>query len=242
MAKSILHISQPVADQQSRDNNPRTNVSWLFPVMFVGAIASGCAERQMYSTSVISIPPGARIEVDSDYVGDAPLQIEWEGWAPERFFTRNHTITATGNNRQLQTKWFRGEDSPHVRNWADPMPKTILFDFGSSKKEPPRKTYITKVVSEPPGARVEVNDEYRGEAPLELEWQSQTGYFTAEVVVRALPILAGQQIHERFFKSSDQIPKTILFDMRLVSPGKPYRPDLRPEQETGDQDKKGDGY
>jgi hypothetical protein len=210
--------------------------------MLVVAIASGCTERQMYSTSVISIPPGARIEVDSDYVGDAPLQIELEGWAPERFFTRNHTITATNNNRQLQTKWFRGEDSPHVRNWADPIPKTILFDFGSPKNELPRKTYVTKVISEPPGARIEVNDEYRGEAPLELEWQSQTGYFAAEVVVRALPVLPGQQIHERFFKSSDQIPKTILFDMRLVSPGKPYRPNLKPEQETGDQDKKGDGY
>jgi len=239
MAKSILHINERVQGRHS--DGPRTNVYWLFAVMLVGAIASGCAERQMYSTSVISIPPGARIEVDNDYIGDAPLQIEWQGWTPERFFTRNHTVTATSNDRQLQTKYFRGEDSSHVRNWADPIPKTILFDFGSPKNEPPRKTYTTKVVSEPPGARIEVNDEYRGEAPLELQWQNQTGYFETEVVIRAMPVLAGQQIHERFFKSSDQIPKTILFDMRLVSPGKPYRPTLSRKQETGDQNKKGDG-
>ena len=242
MGKSIFHTTRCVGERQSRDDNPQTSIFWLLPMIIVAAMVSGCAEKQKYSTSVISIPPGAHIEVDSDYVGDAPLQIEWEGWAPERFFTRTHTITATSSDRQSRTKWFRGEDSPHLRNWAEPIPKTILFDFGSPKKEPPRKSYVTKVVSEPPGARIEVNDEYRGEAPLELEWQSQTGYFTGEVVIRALPILPGQQIHERTFNSSHQIPKTILFDMSLVSPGKPRRPDLEPEQEAGDQNKKDGEY
>lgn len=41
--------------------------------------------------SIISDPPGARIEINNDYVGDAPLELD----LPIQFGGRAYTITAT---------------------------------------------------------------------------------------------------------------------------------------------------
>lgn len=50
---------------------------------------------ETYVTKVISEPPGARIELDNDYIGDAPLEIQWEGYP------------ASGCLFHYQGAWFR---------------------------------------------------------------------------------------------------------------------------------------
>lgn len=80
-----------------------------------------------YTTKVISDPPGARIELDGDYIGDAPLEIQWEGWSSNGLFHSSHTVTALPiyEGQYVQSKYFRGglmfNDPRH------PVPKTILF-------------------------------------------------------------------------------------------------------------------
>jgi len=216
---------------------PQLGLFPLLAVIGVAAVMAGCAKREMYTTNVISIPPGARIEIDDDYLGDAPLDVKWEGWVPERLFTRNHRITATSTERRSQTKWFNGEKDRYLSHWADPIPKTILFDFGSSIEKPPLKTYATEVVSQPPGARIEVNDEYKGDAPLVLEWSSQAGYFAGKVVIRALPIHPGQQVHEKTFDPFSPIPNIVFFDMRLVAPPRNYKLNISAEDKDRDPNK-----
>lgn len=78
---------------------------------------------------MISEPPGARIEIDGDYVGDAPLEIQWDGWSINGLFTTDHEVKALPiyEGQYVQRKFFRG--GLVFRGSRDPVPKTILFDM-----------------------------------------------------------------------------------------------------------------
>lgn len=89
------------------------------------------------------------------------------------------------------------------------------------KRERIHGYYEVEVLSEPPGARIEVNDDYVGDAPLTIRMKGNSdeevkrGY-----VIRALPIHPGHYVQTKFFHhyeyiDSDTIPKRIFFDMRL---------------------------
>jgi hypothetical protein len=227
MSRLTVPTNRIAKIHQKERSNLRAKLCRTLGMLAAATLGFGCTQETAYTTKVMSIPPGARIEVDQDYIGEAPLDVQWEGWGEKGFFSRNHTVTATSTGRRSQTKWFRGEDNPHLQDWADPIPKTILFDFGHSSEAAPLKTYVTNVIAEPPGARIEVNDEYRGDAPLKLKWKSRTGHFASPAVVRALPTEPGHQVHERVFDSFSPIPDTILFDMRIISNRGLYRPKAR---------------
>ena len=111
-----------------------------------GSIVGGCETYDMgyssytpasytrtYTTKVISIPPGARIELDNDYIGDAPLEIQWEGWSINGLFHKDHTVKALPiyEGQYVQSKFFRGGLT--FRGTRDPVPKTILFDMNLVK-------------------------------------------------------------------------------------------------------------
>ena len=56
----------------------------------------------------------------------------------------------------------------------------------SSRRVPyePRKTQI---ISEPSGARIEINDNYVGDAPITVELAQRGDYFDGDTVIRAIP-------------------------------------------------------
>jgi len=90
---------------------------------------------------------------------------------------------------------------------------------------PQTQIYTTKVISEPPGARIELDDDYIGTAPLEIQWTgwSDSGRFRDDHIIRALPIYEGQYTQTKFFRcGSRPIPKTILFDMNLAPAPRQY--------------------
>lgn len=90
----------------------------------------------------------------------------------------------------------------------------------------PTKTYTTKVSSQPPGARIELNNGYVGVTPTDISW---TGYaendrFVNDWNVQAIPTYPGQYVQEKRFKGTrpgdswgDPIPKEIFFDMSISS-------------------------
>lgn len=86
-------------------------------------------EKVMYVTKVISDPPGARIELDDDYIGDAPLEIEWEGWSNNELFVRDHELRALPIYQGQYTQYKRFEGSTISKRYADTVPKTIFFDM-----------------------------------------------------------------------------------------------------------------
>jgi hypothetical protein len=76
-----------------------------------------------------------------------------------------------------------------------------------------------EIISVPAGARIEVNDDYVGDAPIIVEIPQQEGYFTATTTIRALPTETGYTQTKMFFPSmgglGDKVPSRILFDTRL---------------------------
>ena len=86
--------------------------------------------------------------------------------------------------------------------------------------------FPVQVVSEPSGAKVEVNDNYIGETPLTIKlegWES-TRTFTRSTTIVAHPIRAGGQTQVKIFSGwrepsrtyGDVIPKKIYFNMNLI--------------------------
>ena len=87
---------------------------------------------------------------------------------------------------------------------------------------PPQKLFKKiKIISLPPGARIEVNDDYIGDAPISVEVEVNgpesgefEGYCKKSVFIRAMPILDGQETQHKII--IDKPPNRILFDMSLV--------------------------
>ena len=79
------------------------------------------------------------------------------------------------------------------------------------------------VLSEPVGARIEVNGDYVGDAPLTVTIPcSLNGRFTETTKIRALPIKSGQYTQSKLFFGgfltlrNDLVPSRLFFDMRLA--------------------------
>ncbi len=84
-----------------------------------------------------------------------------------------------------------------------------------------RSTKQVQILSEPPGARIEINGDYVGDAPLTVTIPTFRGRFTETTKIRALPTKPGQYTQLKFFNGgytmipNDAVPSRIFFDMRL---------------------------
>jgi hypothetical protein len=56
-----------------------------------------------------------------------------------------------------------------------------------SSKPVPYEPKKTQIISEPPGARIEINDNYVGDAPITVELAQRGDCFDEDTVVRAIP-------------------------------------------------------
>jgi hypothetical protein len=106
----------------------------------------------------------------------------------------------------------------------------FLFWAGCSVETPETSTtiYITKVISDPPGARIELDDDYIGVTPLEIQWEvlKSNRTLTSDHEIRALPTAPGQYVQTKSFIyfswNAPVAPKTIFFDMHLGPVFPPY--------------------
>ena len=95
----------------------------------------------------------------------------------------------------------------------------------------PPTTRQVEILSEPPGARIEVNDNYIGDAPITTPFRCEAdGRFIENTTIRALPKQPGDYVQSKLFfggyssyapfgnyfanNRNDTIPARI-FDMRL---------------------------
>lgn len=103
----------------------------LVPVMSSGcttvikSILAGGLPRD-YEVEVVSDPPGARIEVNNDYIGDAPLKVMMRG-TPNGGVSRNYVIRAlpVEHGQFTQTKAF----VHYSRIPSNPIPRRVFFDM-----------------------------------------------------------------------------------------------------------------
>jgi len=88
------------------------------------------------------------------------------------------------------------------------------------------KNFTVKIISEPSGAKVEVNNNYVGKTPLtiKIEGWRDTQTFIRSYTIIAHPIRAGGETQIKYFMGwhqpdktyGDKIPNTIYFNMNLV--------------------------
>ncbi|MBT7188369.1 PEGA domain-containing protein [Candidatus Bathyarchaeota archaeon] len=85
----------------------------------------------------------------------------------------------------------------------------------SAPHSPPETTLI---ISDPPGAKIEINHEYVGDAPVSFHIEAQTsmphGQITEDVVIVAYPTEDGQYTQIKNLRGV-KIPKRIYFNMSL---------------------------
>ena len=77
---------------------------------------------------------------------------------------------------------------------------------------------MVQIISDPPGARIEVNDDYVGDTPLEIKVAQHNGNFVNDTTIRAIPIQQGEYVQSKYFSGTflpAAIPSRILFDMGL---------------------------
>lgn len=101
---------------------------------------------------------------------------------------------------------------------------------------PREKEYqvVTEILSEPPGARIEVNGNYVGDAPVStrIRHHPSDNVVMGKVIIRALPRSEGEFVQEKVFQGPqypfdphrDVVPTRILFLMTLPPTGAPTTP------------------
>ena len=73
-----------------------------------------------------------------------------------------------------------------------------------------------EIVSEPSGARIEINDDYLGEAPLTTHF-ARGGYHgnANPLKINAMPVRPGDCMQSKLIPEDVKAPRRILFDMTI---------------------------
>lgn len=84
---------------------------------------------------------------------------------------------------------------------------------------------VTEIISDPPGARIEVNGNYLGDAPLttQIRHHPSDKVVMGMVTIRALPRAEGQYVQVKVFRGPqypfdphrDVVPERVFFNMKL---------------------------
>lgn len=84
----------------------------------------------------------------------------------------------------------------------------------------PIKTASVEILSEPPGAKIEINNDYIGTTPCTAKIPANImGEFTRDTTIQAFPVDKGLRVQKKHFSGgyddggNDLVPKRILFNM-----------------------------
>lgn len=78
------------------------------------------------------------------------------------------------------------------------------------------KVIVTEILSDPPGARIEIGSQYVGEVPLHFHILRVYGLFGWEGFnITANPVYAGHCVQRKFIGFNESTPTKVFFDMRL---------------------------
>jgi hypothetical protein len=105
----------------------------LFSLFSCCLVFSGCSTLQpkpppSISTDILSDPPGARIEVNGNYVGDAPVTVTLEQWA-DGVIKGRQLVRALPkeSGHYTQERELRGPEFPFDPH-RDRVPTRMIFD------------------------------------------------------------------------------------------------------------------
>ena len=103
----------------------------FLPVFSTCYVSTPSSSNNLFEVQIISDPPGARIEVNDNYIGDAPLTVKIEGYS-DRTFKKETIIVANPiiAGQYVQRKRFWGG---YTRELNDRIPERILFIMNLNK-------------------------------------------------------------------------------------------------------------
>jgi hypothetical protein len=121
----------------------------LFPAIPASLMASvllfcsGCAshthvQRPRLTVQIVSQPKGARIEVNGQYVGDAPLTVDIEASNDGRFWRDTIIKAYPADTGYTQIKAFNGKSRWTI---SDAVPPKIFFDTRTAPGSEPQNSH-----------------------------------------------------------------------------------------------------
>ena len=110
--------------------------AWALVLLLAGCATDPAKEHQVV-TEIVSEPPGARIEVNGNYVGDAPVTVRLRHHPADRVVMGRVVIRATprGNEGHVQEKVFQGPAYPFDPH-RDVVPERVLFVMDLKPADP----------------------------------------------------------------------------------------------------------
>jgi hypothetical protein len=72
-----------------------------------------------------------------------------------------------------------------------------------------------QIIADSPGVRIEVNDDYVGDAPVSITVPTDGAKFTKVTIIRATPTFEGEYVQSKHFDATSEVPSRILFNMGL---------------------------
>jgi hypothetical protein len=122
----------PLSDKATLMYRVRPLFRTIFPALLASAflLFSGCAShthvvRPRLKVQIASQPTGARIEVNGQYVGDAPLSIDVEASTDGRFWRDTIIKAYPKDTGYTQIKAFNGKSRWTI---SDMVPPKLFFD------------------------------------------------------------------------------------------------------------------
>ena len=82
-----------------------------------------------------------------------------------------------------------------------------------STQSRPTGTKTIQVIADSPGVRIEVNDDYVGDAPISITVPTDHAKFTKVTIIRATPTFPGEFLQSKHFDALSDVPSRILFRM-----------------------------
>lgn len=81
-------------------------------------------------------------------------------------------------------------------------------------------THQVRISSDPPGARIELNGDYIGDAPIDYFFRSPLAenVWPEDTEIVAYPAESGQFVQNKSFRHHTRLPRHILFIMNLAPP------------------------
>ncbi|MBL7131369.1 MAG: PEGA domain-containing protein [Candidatus Omnitrophica bacterium] len=76
----------------------------------------------------------------------------------------------------------------------------------------------TEILSDPDGAKIEINNEYMGTTPLKVTLERECDWYSYHrarkpIVIKAEPVKSGQFTQYKIIRKTDLIPRRIVFHM-----------------------------
>jgi hypothetical protein len=108
--------------------------------------------------------------------------------------------------------------------WLPLLALCVFANLGCRSPVPTDRAIKTEILSDPPGARIEIDGDYVGEAPVQYTFlQDKSGNIIGNYVIRAWLKEEGQPVQVRHLDGpyvpgtghTDKVPQKMLFDMKF---------------------------